>query len=408
MQPMSIAEYETLRAARRALLGFEDYVLRIWSGDQPSETQIARVTAGPSYAEVLRALGPVARREICRGGTVQVMSDDWANCHGCCGCAGCHTAGYKMALGSYSQPNYEAARNQFEACRSVGIFLWRAAQIDAHAQLYQSVAGFAALAEIGRQVAEIAKIGYAISAFIQGAIAIWNTVTKGRWYRVEGKRGKAKAHYGTEGECVWIGETSYVQERPANWRGNWRGRTSTTLRAGILSIGADKPIYVSTSSLSPITAPIEGAARAEKRTRAKAERNVRPNYYGRTGRKADIGCVVAGSHRGTRGQVFWSKIHDVLGEDGRVGIKTSKDAEPMWIGARDVVGPAARYAEFAKFEIERLADGEPGAKVTRLDALLAGAYACAEALSDAGFDREAEEWAAVTKQIEVAFAGIRQ
>jgi hypothetical protein len=402
MSPMSLAEYEALRAARRALLGFEDmYGLQIW-GDGPTDTQVARVTAPPSYAEVLRALGPVARREICRGGTVQVMSDDWADCHGCCGCAGCHTAGYRAAVGSYSAPNYERARAQFEACRGVGIFLWRAAQLDAHVQLYRSVAGFEALASVGRQVAEIAKIGYAISSFVQGAIAAWNTVTKGCWYRVEGKRGKAKAHHGVLGECVWIGESTYVQERPAGWRGTWRGRTSSTLRAGILPLGGDKPIYVPTSSLAPVKAPTEGSVRAETRVRAKAERNVRPNYYGLTGKKADVGCVVAGPHRGKQGQVFWSKISDVLGEDGRVGVKTSRDAEPMWIGARDVVGPAARYAEFAKFEIERFADDEAGAgmKTARLDALLAGAYANAEALVDAGFDAEAEVWGAVTKQIE--------
>lgn len=415
MLPMTISEYETLRTARRSLLGFEDYGFRVWSGE-PTEAQVARVTAPPSHAEVLRALGPVACREVCRGGTVQLMSDDWGNCGGCCGCAGVHTVGYRLAyasalgVGGVGERADAArrAREQFEACRAVGIFVWRAAQSDAHAALYRSVAGFDALARFGHQVAEIAKIGDAISAFVQGAIAAWNTVVKGRWYRVEGKRGKAKIHHGIEGECVWIGESSYVQERPANWRGNWRGRTSTTLRAGILPLGSldgAKPIYVPASCLAPINAPAEGAARTEKRARAKAERGVRPNYYGRTGRKADVGCVVAGPHRGTVGQVFWSKIFDVLGEDGRVGVKISKDAEPMWIGARDVVGPAARYAEFAKFEIERHLDGEPGAKATRLDALLAGAYANAEALADAGFDAESEEWAAITKQIEAALGG---
>ena len=404
---MLIDEYEALRTARRTLLGFEDvYDLQVWGGGEPTETQVARVTAPPSLAEVLRALGPVARREVCRSGTVQVMSDVWESCQGCCGCAGMHTTGYRIALGSYRSPNYDVAQAQFEACRAVGIFMWRAAQLDAHTALYRSVAGFAALAEIGRQIGEIAKIGYAISAFVRGAIAAWNTVVKGRWYRVEGKRGKAKAHHGALGECVWIGESSYVQERPAGWRGNWRGRTSTTLRAGILPLGADKAIYVPTSSLVPAKAPTAGIDRSEKRARAKAERAVRPNYYGRTGKKADVGYVVSGSHKGTQGQVFWSKIHDVLGEDGRVGVKTSKDAEPMWIGARDVVGPAKRFAEFAKFEIERRDDDPLSYKPERLEAVLAGAYACTEALAEAGFDAAAEEWAVVTKQIERALADV--
>jgi len=81
-------------------------------------------------------------------------------------------------------------------------------------------------------------------------------------------------------------------------------------------------------------------------------------------------------------------------------------ADVFTISARDVVGPAARFAEFAKFEIERVADGEPGAKLERLEAVLAGAYACTEALVDAGFDTPAEEWANVTKQIERAIAEV--
>lgn len=403
---LTIDAYETLRRERHILLGFEDYGLQLWADSAPSEAQVARVTAPPSYAEVRRALGPVARREVCRGGTVQVMSDIWESCHGCCGCAGVHTTGYRAAYSGHRDriDASAAASAQFEACRAVGIFVWRTSCLAAHAQLYQSVAGFEALAQVGRAVTAIAAVGYAIGAFVRGAVAEWNSVRKGRWYRVEGKRGKAKAHQGALGECVWIGESSYVQERPAGWRGTWRGRTSTTLRAGILPIGAEKPIYVPTSSLAPATAPAEGEVRAEKRARAKAERGVRPNFYGRTGRKADVGYVVGGPHRGVQGQVFWSKILDVLGEDGRVGIKTSKDAEPMWIGARDIVGPAARFAEFAKFEIERVADGDLGAKPARLDTILAGAYACAEALADVGFDAAAEEWAAVTKQIEAALA----
>jgi hypothetical protein len=398
---LTIAEYEALRAARRALLGFEDsYGLQIWN-EEPTESQVTRVTAPPSYAEVLRALGPVPRREVCRGGTVQVMSDDWENCRGCCGCAGAHTAGYRATYSEYRDriDASAAARAQFEACRAIGIFVWRAAQLPAHAALYRSVAGFEALAQIGRQIAAVAAIGYAISAFVRGVIAESNAVRKGHWYRIEGKCGKAKAHHGVEGECVWIGESTYEQERPAGWRGTWRGRTSSTLRAGILPLGADKAIYVPASSLAPTKAPTEGVERATQRARARAERGVRPNYYGRTGRKADVGYVVSGPHRGTTGQVFWSKIFDVLGADGRVGVKTSKGAEPLWIGARDVVGPAKRFAEFAKFEFERVADGESGAKTARLDAVIAGAYACAEALVDAGFDAAAEEWAAVATQI---------
>jgi len=403
---MLIDEYEALRAARRTLLGFEDVCgFQVW-GDEPSESQVALVTSPPNHAEVLRALGPVARRKVCSGGTVQVMSDVWEDCRGCCGCEGCHTTGYRLALGSLRAPNYEAARAQFEACRAVGIFVWRASQMDAHRQLYRSVAGFEALARVGHAVTAIAAIGHAISAFVRWAVEIAHTPAKGYWYRVVGKQGKARAHHGVEGECVWLGESSYVQERPAGWRGTWRGRTSTTQRAGILPLGADKPIYVPTSSLVLIKTPAEGAERKARRDRARAERGVRPNYYGRTGRKADVGYVVGGAHNGTSGQVFWSKIHDVLGEDGRVGIKTSRDAEPMWIGSRDVVGPATRFAEFAKFEAERVADGEPGAKFERLEAVLAGAYACTEALADAGFDAAAEEWADVTKQIERALAEV--
>jgi hypothetical protein len=394
---MTPTDYEALRASRRAILGFEDYGLQIWGGGDPSDAQVARVTAPLSYAEILGALGPVTRRTFCRGGTVQVMSDVWENCSGCCGCAGMHTAGYYNTV-SYRAARHDEGRAQFEACRAIGIFVWRMAQLDAHTKLYQDVVGFDMLARIGRQIAAIGAIPAGICTFVRSALAVDKSPLKGFWYRVDGKRGKAKAHHGVEGECVWSGETSHVQDRPQGWRGTWNGRTSTTSRVGILPIDTDKPIYVPASCVTRIPTPADGADRTAKRAYVKAVRGVRPNYYGHTGRKADVGCVVAGPHKGLTGQVFWSKISDVLGsEDGRVGLKTSRDAESLWLSARDVIGPAKRFVEFAKFEIDRVADG---GTISRLDTMLAGAYANAEALVDAGFDTVAEEWAAIVKQIE--------
>ena len=396
---MLIADYEALRATRFALLGFEDrYSLDVYEGE-PSDKQIAAVSAPPSHAEVLRAIGPLSRRSVCDGGTVRVMSDVWDNCPGCCGCAGLHTSGYRQAAGSYSRPNYEAARAQFEACRSIGIFVWRAARLDADAALYQSVAGFDMLARLGRQIAAVAAIGAAINAFVCWAVSIDAKPIKGFWYRVDGKRGKARDHYGVEGECVKIHEESYVEERPRGWRGTWRGRTSTTLRASILPLGAEQPIKVAASNLVRIPTPAAGAQRSTEREHVLTVRAVRPNYCGRTKRGADIGCVVNGPYRGITGEVFWSNVTDVLGNEARVGVKTSRDGKPLWNDARDVIGPAKRFVEFAKNEIDRLEDSSGAYKAERLQAVLAGAYACVEALVEAGFEAAAVEWGEATKQI---------
>lgn len=399
---MNVADYESLRSARRALLGFEAYGLDLY-GSPPSENQAARVTAVPSCDEALRALGPVARRTCCRGGTVQLMSDDWGDCGGCCECAGVHTAGYRLAYAAGREP---AARALFEACRGVGIFVWRASQIDAHTALYQSLRGYEALAAIGTAIARIAAVGIAVTAFLRAASQLSRVPTKGYWYKVDGKRGKARAHQGVEGECVWIGENTYVQERPGNWRGTWNGRASTTIRVGLLPLGAEKPIYVPASCIVRAKMPAEAAVRKAARDLGRAQRKVRPNYYGRTGKKGDRGCVVAGEHKGKVGRVFWSKVLDVLGADAKVGMEIVKGADAIWPFARDVVGPAARFADFAKFEIERVEEG--AAKADRLDAVLAGAYACAEALDDAGFEKEAQEWAAVTKQIEAMLSNVAE
>ena len=179
---LTIDAYQLLRTARRSLLGFEDDNFQVWSGE-PTEGQVARVTACPSHSEVLRALGPISRRDVCRGGTVQVMSDVWEDCRGCCGCAGVHTAGFRAACGSLrdacSDRGYDRARDQFEACRAVGIFVWRVTQLNAHAELYRAVTGFEALAQIGRMITAVGSIGNAIGAFARDAVAVGRTPAKG-------------------------------------------------------------------------------------------------------------------------------------------------------------------------------------------------------------------------------------
>ncbi len=340
------------RAARAAVLGLgsNDDIYFYGEGD-PSDADIVKLAVTLALAAKALSVSPPER---CNGSGYNWHFDcDYP----CGGCLKCRPAGGPAWY--------------------VGAALWKLAHSEAHAALAVALDGFAALAAIGRAVANAGAVGASVALFVGGAVAEWNTVRKGRWYKVTGKRGKAKEFFGLVGECTWMGEVESGRPRPIGWRGSWN--TTTTLRAGIAREGFDKPAYVPASCLSPVETPAAAKVVKAAKELELARKAVRPAFAGRVGKRGDTGLIVEGKFAGKSGKVFWKS------PDGkRVGVDIGA-SEPAWCSANDVVAVAARF--------------NPGNSFEERDAALAGAEACMLALAAAGFDKAAEKYGALAKSL---------
>jgi hypothetical protein len=202
-----------------------------------------------------------------------------------------------------------------------------------------ALVAYTALCAIGRAMASALAIGAAVQAFVIGATAAWNTVGKGRWYRVEGKRGNAKKVHGAIGQCMGV----YTEDRTSRYGSYSYG---TTTKAALKIDGHDKLVYVTIANLEPVTEPEDmRAARIEREAQKALERAARPAFPARlAGKSGATGNIVSGPHTGKAGKVFW------YGEKAggpRVGVKLcacSKrcSCQVAWCSAHDVVVAEAR------------------------------------------------------------------
>lgn len=352
--------FDAARAARAAVLGLGRYD-GLWpsSEGEPTERDVAMLKV--STTQAFSALNPAMPVRCSGSGYVRGFDDDWP-CGGCAKCAPRATWAWAM-----------------------GVALWKLAHYEKHAEFAAALAGFEALAALGRAVAEAGEVGASIALFLGDTVAEHNTVRKGRWYKVTGKRGKAKEFFGLAGECVWVGEVESGPARPSHWRGSWT--RSTTLRAKIVpaggeGVGEKGGFYVPASCLSPVTPPPGAVEKMKAKELELARKAVRPAFNGRTGKRGDKGLIVEGKYAGKSGTVFWKS------PDGkRVGVDVGA-SEPAWCSAHDVVAPASRF--------------NVGYSVTERDAAVAGAEACMLALAAAGFDAAAEEYGALARALVAA------
>lgn len=348
-----------------ALEKYSNIVLRrypyVFKGEN-ADLDVAYANVEVTPDRVKKALEPLKMPTYCDGGTIRVMSDVWDSCRGCGGCrAGAAVTG----------------------AWAISAFVWSVANGAELSRLAACNAGFEALVAVGKAVAAALSPGVAIAKFFAATVALWNEIGKGMTVKVTGKRGNAKAHTGKVGIVKWIGESDYQPFGARAYRGRTAAPTTTTVRVGLEIAGAEKLVYVPLSSVERVAVPGEteaAIAKAKATTVAKA----RPNYRGAVGRKGSIGMIVAGKFKGKSGLVFWSGVKN--GEQ-RLGLKdpTDTDLEPMWCSARDVVGPAAYHPT----------SGTP----EELTAAIEHAEMNVLALSEAGFDKASQEWAAVFKKL---------
>ena len=255
----------------------------------------------------------------CGGRGYYASFDTDYDCYGCPSCNWTHRLGYAIAMAA----SLTAAEPQRARCQT-------------------ALTAYTALCAIGKTIAAALSIGAAVQAFVLGATAAWNEVRKGRWYKVEGKRGNAKKVHGAIGQCMGI----YTEERTSRYGSYSYGKTT---KAALKIDGHEKLVYVTIANLEPVTEP-EGAreARIERDTakaRAQAERTVRPAFPARlAGRSGAIGRIIFGQHAGKAGKVFW---YGEKADGPRVGVKlcscTKRCAcQVAWVSAHDVVPAEAR------------------------------------------------------------------
>lgn len=258
-----------------------------------------------------------------------------------------------------------------------------AAGADLRATLEPALAAAEALAAIGRAVKVALTPGLALESLMMFGAYAWGEVVKGRWYRVDGKRGNARKWHGMLGLVKWIG----TEERRSAY-GTWS--YGSTTRAGLQIAGQNdgKLCYVSVGNLTPVPEPTtEKAARVERETTKEdraARESVRPTFVGGKG----AGLIVAGEHVGKRGSVFWRGT----GKGGEpLGVKFCAckrrcQCEVAWCSPRDVVNAAPVRLD----DIEtKNVDGDE--IVVDADAQL---EMIVTALVTAGFDVEAQAWLA--------------
>ena len=239
------------------------------------------------------------------------------DCYGCASCSWTHRLGYAIAKAAA----LTAAEPMRVRCQT-------------------AMAAYTALRSIGQTIAAALSIGAAVQAFVLGATAAWNEVRKGRWYKVEGKRGNAKKVHGAIGQCMGI----YTEDRVSRYGSYSYGKTT---KAALKIDGHEKLVYVTIANLEPVTEPEEAReARAQReadKAKKATERTTRPAFPARlAGRSGAIGRIIFGQHAGKAGKVFW---YGEKAEGPRVGVKLCScskrcTCQVAWCSAHDVV-PAA-------------------------------------------------------------------
>jgi hypothetical protein len=222
-------------------------------------------------------------------------------CGGCAECSSLHRLGHALAT---------AGR--------------LAATAELRASCEIALSAYSALRAIGNAVAAALSPGKAFQQFVEGAVAEWSTVRKGRWYCVEGKRGNAKKVHGAVGRCMGV----YKDERVSRY-GTYSYGTTTKAALKI------EPSEARAARVDRETAKAREAAEVAKRPAFPA------HLAGRNGAK---GSIIAGPFSGKVGKVFW------YGEKNggpRVGVKLcacSKrcSCQVAWCSAHDVVPAAAQ------------------------------------------------------------------
>lgn len=271
--------------------------------------------------------GDTVSRPYCR------MGQDYP-----CECVYCNDYSYRKAL---------------DACA-----IANAASADYRATLVRASQAFQLLAEIGKAIAAALSPGLGVALMIRDAGALRSSGggnLRGFTFRVTGKRGAAKVHFGKVGLCKWQGINDYGG-----------------VKLGLQIEGHEKLAYVSLGQLDRIPMTIE---QLDSERVAKTEATIvrdaiaphRPKLVVALKRrgKGPIAYVVSGRDAGQHGVVFWVGPDKRTQEpNARLGIRTASGAV-VWASAYECASePMVAVTREERTELERVAadaalDGYP-------------------------------------------------
>lgn len=246
---------------------------------------------------------------------------------------------------------------------------------------------FKLLAMIGRTMALVATMPTAIRAFALNASRLYHEVPcKNARYRVAGKRGNAKHHYGTVGVCKWVGEDVIVPSPVYRCDHKY-----SSYRVGLSVEGEAKLVYLPFKQLERLPESADEIAFKVERAIVKVaiSTGVRPRWTGSVPARATksnplpMAYIVAGRDRGVSGHVFWIGVDKRTGEpNARVGIRR-ENGSVVWASVYDCRNAAmdaplltTRLTANERYLIERIAadavmDDKPDVARTVLEQIAA-------------------------------------
>lgn len=273
----------------------------------------------PVRARKLAIDGVVVSRNYCR------MGQDYD-----CRCNYCCDASYNAAVADAGRRNAETTVDR--------------------ARIVRLTTPFEALAQIGAAISAAGSPGASISRMIRDAGELRQSFggeVRGFSYRVTGKRGSAKRHFGKVGVCKWVGKSE-----------------DGTTRIGLQIEGEEHLAYCAASQLERIPMTAESLVEdARRRTEQVIVREAiaphRPRLVVaslRRGRPGPTAYVVSGRDAGKHGEVFWVGPDKRTGEPAaRLGIRQA-DRTVIWASAYECADEPCEMVEIEeRREIERVA-----------------------------------------------------
>ena len=367
-----VAEYRAWMGVRIESRGT---VSQIWTDERMNPWLMAQLNDELLVKEV-RAMIAV-RTGVgggCKGQRYYRSFDTDYDCNGCCDC----NQGVRVAA-------------------AVAAFIHGMGTLFERDHLSHCVGGIDGLVQIGRAVEAALGLGRGVARGLRNFADAWNKPQKGAWYRVLARqRGNqaGNAPAGTIGECDWLtheagpGRTGTPKAR-LGLRVSWDSQ-------GLANRKAER-IYINSTAVERVLPPTDlvaaKLAEIERKQLALEVAQVIPSFQGKVSKKAgDIGCIVAGPHKGKSGAVVWMGADKYNPGELRVGVRIfvpsvvvnwkganhaqldeTEVAQVLWCSAREVIAPAHRVTSDlnvdviermfsllndAGFEAESLAYGE--------------------------------------------------
>lgn len=215
------------------------------------------------------------------------------------------------------------------------------------ARIVELIGAFRCLAAIGAAIRSAGAPGAGFARMIHDAGELRTSTggnLRGFSFRVTGRRGSAKQHFGRAGVCKWKGDNSYGG-----------------IKLGLAIPGEEKLAYCSFAQLERIPLTVEQIEsdlyeRSEAMMVRDATASCRPKLVVALKRRGNgpVAYVVNGRDAGASGQVFWCGPDKRNEPNARLGIRTASGAI-VWASAYDCASEPVAITHTERRQLERIA-----------------------------------------------------